>query len=100
MALELVMRKSSWTPSIVPNGDDQDVYIVLDDFGRNGRAYRETDVPIWKQLFGNESALVAAEILYQPSTIAEGPRRQDDSAVDDDEARPPNQGRDHHGCRY
>jgi hypothetical protein len=38
------MRKSGWTPSIVPNGDDQNVYIVLDDFGRNGRAYRETDV--------------------------------------------------------
>lgn len=38
------MRKSSWTPSIVPNGDDQNVYIVVDDFGRNGRAYRETDV--------------------------------------------------------
>jgi hypothetical protein len=28
----------------VPNGDDQNVYIVMDDFGRNGRAYRETDV--------------------------------------------------------
>jgi hypothetical protein len=38
------MRRSSWTPSIVPNGDDQNVYIVMDDFGRNGRAYRETDV--------------------------------------------------------
>ena len=38
------MRRSGWTPSIVPNGDDQNVYIVLDDFGRNGRAYRETDV--------------------------------------------------------
>jgi hypothetical protein len=38
------MRKSSWTPSIVPDGDDQNVYIVLDDFGRRGRAYRETDV--------------------------------------------------------
>jgi hypothetical protein len=24
--------------------DDQNVYIVVDDFGRNGRAYRETDV--------------------------------------------------------
>jgi uncharacterized membrane protein len=33
-----------WTPSIVPNGGDQNVYIVVDDFGRNGRAYRETDV--------------------------------------------------------
>ena len=34
-----------WTPSIVPNDeDDHDVYIVVDDFGRNGRCYRETDV--------------------------------------------------------
>jgi hypothetical protein len=38
------MRKSGWTPSIVPNGDDQNVYLVVDDFGRNGRACRETDV--------------------------------------------------------
>ena len=37
------MRTPAWTPSIVPNDDDQNVYIVLDDFGRNGRAYRETD---------------------------------------------------------
>jgi hypothetical protein len=32
-----------WTPSIVPNGTDQTVYIVLDDFGKLGRAYPETD---------------------------------------------------------
>ncbi len=38
------MRKSNWTPSIVPNDDDQDVYLVVDDFGRNGRAWREADV--------------------------------------------------------
>jgi hypothetical protein len=25
-------------------GDDQNVYLVVDDFGPNGRAYRETDV--------------------------------------------------------
>jgi hypothetical protein len=36
------MRRN-WTPSIVPKGDDQNVYIVLDDFGRLGRSYRETD---------------------------------------------------------
>jgi hypothetical protein len=34
----------SWTPSIVPRGDDQNVYLVVDDFGRNGRVYREADV--------------------------------------------------------
>jgi hypothetical protein len=38
------MRKPNWTPSIVPNTDDQNVYLVVDDFGRNGRAWRETDV--------------------------------------------------------
>jgi hypothetical protein len=36
------MRRS-WTPSIVPKGDDQN-YLVVDDLGRNGRVYRETDV--------------------------------------------------------
>jgi hypothetical protein len=37
------MRRTGWTPSIVPNGSDQTVYLVVDDFGRRGRAYRETD---------------------------------------------------------
>jgi len=27
----------------VPDGTDQTIYLVLDDFGRLGRAYRETD---------------------------------------------------------
>ena len=34
----------NWTPSIVPKDDDQNVYLVVDDFGRNGRCYREADV--------------------------------------------------------
>jgi hypothetical protein len=38
------MLRTGWTPSIVPNGDDQNVYLAVDDFERNGRAYRETDV--------------------------------------------------------
>jgi hypothetical protein len=38
------MRKSNWTPSIVPNDADQNVYLVVDDFGRNGRAWREASV--------------------------------------------------------
>jgi hypothetical protein len=33
-----------WTPSIVPRCDGQNVYLVIDDFGRGGRVYRETDV--------------------------------------------------------
>lgn len=38
------MRRTGWTPSIVPNGQDHTDYLVVDDFGRNGRVYRETDV--------------------------------------------------------
>lgn len=36
--------RSGWTPSLVPDPGDVTVYIVEDDFGRIGRAYRETDV--------------------------------------------------------
>ena len=32
------------SPSIAPQGPDQDTYLVLDDFGRIGQAWRETDV--------------------------------------------------------
>jgi hypothetical protein len=41
---ELRMPKTGWIPSIVSNGDDENVYLVVDDLGRNGRAYREADV--------------------------------------------------------
>ena len=38
--MELRMRRS-WTPSLVPNGKDQTIYLVLNDFGELGRAYCE-----------------------------------------------------------
>lgn len=38
------MRQSRWAPSISPDGTDQTVYLVVDDFGKHGRAWRETDV--------------------------------------------------------
>ena len=34
----------NWTPSIVPNGTDETVYLVTDDFGDLGRVWGETDV--------------------------------------------------------
>src|SRR5664279_1474156 len=40
----LRMPRTDWTPSIVPNGADQTVYLVVDRFGRLGTAYRETDI--------------------------------------------------------
>jgi hypothetical protein len=38
------MPRTGWTPSIVPKDDDQNVYLVVDDLGPNGRVYREADV--------------------------------------------------------
>lgn len=37
------MLRSNWTPSIVPS-NDQTVYLVADDFGHIGRAWREADL--------------------------------------------------------
>ena len=37
------MREPRSSPSIVPT-DDQNIYLVVDDFGSHGRAWRETDV--------------------------------------------------------
>ena len=38
------MPKTGWTPSLVPYGADQTVYLVVDRFERLGSAYRETEV--------------------------------------------------------
>jgi hypothetical protein len=37
------MRRS-WTPSIVPNGPDQTFYIVVNNYGKLGPAFAETDL--------------------------------------------------------
>lgn len=37
------MRESNWTPSIVPGGCDQTIYLVADDCGRPGCAWVDTD---------------------------------------------------------
>src|SRR4030088_1539774 len=42
--VEFLMGKVHWTPPIVPRGDDQNVYLVVDDFGGLGQAWREADV--------------------------------------------------------
>src|SRR5258708_15872854 len=44
LALEFwVMRKSGWTPSIVPESRDRTVYIVADDLGQTRRIWAEAD---------------------------------------------------------
>ena len=37
------MRRTNWTPSIIPADNDQTVYLVAEDFGKLGRAWREAD---------------------------------------------------------
>jgi hypothetical protein len=37
------MRKFNWTPSIVPDENDRTIYLVADDLGKPGRAWREAD---------------------------------------------------------
>lgn len=37
------MGRSNWTPSIVPNENDQTVYLVANDFGKPGRAWAEAE---------------------------------------------------------
>jgi len=37
------MRKSDWTPSIIPGDNEQTVYLVAEDFGKLGCAWREAD---------------------------------------------------------
>ena len=38
------MPAAGWTPSIVPYGADQTIYIVVDSFRANGAVYRESEV--------------------------------------------------------
>ena len=38
------MRRTGWTPSIVPNGHDQTFYLVINDYGKLGPAFAETDL--------------------------------------------------------
>jgi hypothetical protein len=42
--VELRVPRTCWTPSFVPYGADQTVYLVIDRFGGVGTTYRETDI--------------------------------------------------------
>src|SRR5262245_45715301 len=35
---------AGWTPSIIPGGDSETVYLVADNFGHLGCCWRETDI--------------------------------------------------------
>jgi hypothetical protein len=39
-----VFHGRSFVPSIVPSGQDQTIYLVINNFGKLGTAFAETDV--------------------------------------------------------
>jgi hypothetical protein len=72
------MRKSSWTPSIVPRDDDQGVYLVLDDLGRRGRVWREADTETADRIPSSRTCSPAntnARAASSPSTPLRDGRR-------------------------
>jgi hypothetical protein len=38
------MRRTGWTPSIVPNGHNKTFYLVINNYGKSGIAFAETDL--------------------------------------------------------
>jgi hypothetical protein len=88
----------AWTPSIVPVGLDQTVYLVLDVFGRLGRAWRETDYErsdlesvlpdLATGQFSNPQSVIAFSLAEQwasdvSADIAQELRRRADFAGED-----------------
>jgi hypothetical protein len=63
------MPRTGWTPSIVPNGADQTAYLVVDDFGPNGQAYRETDVE-WSDLETTIADLMSGQFNNPARVVA------------------------------
>ena len=90
--------RRTWAPSVVPSGHDQTVYLVLDDFGRDGRCYRETEIErtdlettisdLMLGQYNNPTAVVAFNLAEEwardvsPAIAAEIRRRAD--LADDD----------------
>lgn len=92
------MRGSSWTPSIVPDGRDQTVYLVVDGFGREGLSFHETNLDrtdletvigdLMAGQYGNPSRVVAFNTTERwaddvSEDIAREIRRRADLAYED-----------------
>jgi hypothetical protein len=68
------MGKSKEAPSIIPGEDDQNVYLVVDDFGYIGRCWRERQTSIrliWKRLsrtcwMGSTTTLFGLSVSIPP----------------------------------
>ncbi len=70
------MHSSNSTPSIVPTTQARTVYLVLDDFGKVGREYRETEYD-QSDLESTISDLIAGQYNNPVSVIAFILRRAD-----------------------
>jgi hypothetical protein len=38
------MRRSNWTPSIVPNNNEETIHLVADNFGKLGRVWEADEM--------------------------------------------------------
>jgi hypothetical protein len=56
------MRRTGWTPSIVPNGHDQTFYLVINNYGKSGAAFAETDWSMTKP-----SSVLTGKELFERS---------------------------------
>src|SRR6266446_151894 len=70
------MRKSHWTPSIIPSDNDRTVYLVAEDFGKLGRAWAKpsTKLPI-KPVRISFQAYTIIRSASSPSTLKSDGRR-------------------------
>jgi hypothetical protein len=70
------MSKAGWAPSILPRGDDQIVYVVVDDLGRLGRVWRDADVEttdldtVIQDLLEGSTAIPAGRSLVLRGTLS------------------------------
>jgi hypothetical protein len=59
----------NWTPSLVPSGDTETVYLVLDDFGELGRCWREADIETAADLETVIGDLLKGEYTTTPACV-------------------------------
>ena len=82
------MRGTNWTPSIIPSGNDQTVYLLAEDFGKLGRAWQEadyeaTDLEILSGQYNNPIRVVAFNTAerWSEDVSEDAPASCDDAAI-------------------
>jgi len=64
----------AWTPPIVPKGDDENVYLVVDDLGSYGEVWREIET-VRTDLEAVVTALLDGQYVIPFGSLASTPLR-------------------------